>query len=282
MAYSYVGSLATLPASGGTLPGSTMKFWLTVRRNCLLAAFLPLVATSFCFLSSSRPKNNYYDRPSFLHSSPRRSCVGHERRTATSAPRLWMTASSKETFSNKTPQPPSTPPPLSEEFYQEALKEYGESAQTLRDLEGRCAELQAELEEKSRLLEEGQKEWDRERDELLDRMSEGDEDGAAERERLQREVDLLQEQLPAVQNLLRTEQRRSAELEEKLADLDYTLEYQQMEFEKVQKEERPSWRPSRSSWPTSSGNWSRRSRICRRTCKPRRRSCSPSWSACAR
>jgi hypothetical protein len=156
------------------------------------------------------------------------------------------------------PRPPSTPPPpelmdaTSEQLYHESAqlrREEQLTAEAVVELEGRVAQLQDELSEKQAQLAQQETQHVQEKTGLLHKIQEFATQLAArdneldtnaavaasdEVDRLQREVELLQQQLPAVQNLLRTEKRRSEELQEKIADLDYTLEYQQMEFDKIQ------------------------------------------------
>jgi DNA repair exonuclease SbcCD ATPase subunit len=125
----------------------------------------------------------------------------------------------------RSPKPPSIPPPASDDFLEQTLKEQEDLATTVQVLKQKVVDLATELAEKQNALEN-----------LLQSgisIVEQEEE-AAERERLEREVEILQGQLPVIQNLYKTERVRAAELEEKIQDLDYMLEYQQMEFEKIQ------------------------------------------------
>lgn len=141
------------------------------------------------------------------------------------------------------PKPPSIPPPSNEEFYIKTLQEKEDVANAVHLLQRRVATLESELSEKQEALQSQTIKFAAEKGELQGQLDvitqsvigEGmDDDVLQEKDRLEREVEVLQGQLPQIQNLLKSEQRRSQELEEKIADYDYTLEYQQMEFEKLQ------------------------------------------------
>lgn len=138
------------------------------------------------------------------------------------------------------PRPPETPPPAYS--YLELLRESDVSQATVLQLENRLIALQRELAQKEAALQQGQEYWTRERTILTERLNEKNrqvseqeilmEEYQSRREQLEREVTLLQGQLPAVQSMLRAERTRAEELREKLLDVEDMLEYQQMDFEK--------------------------------------------------
>jgi DNA repair exonuclease SbcCD ATPase subunit len=142
------------------------------------------------------------------------------------------------------PHPPETLPPAYS--YQELLKETDASATTVAELENRLLDLQRELAQKEAALTDGQSYWMKERSSLMDKVNEFSNmlqdkeeivsESEQRREQLEREVSLLQGQLPQVQNMLRVEQQRAEELRDRLSDVEDTMEYQQMEFGKEKQE----------------------------------------------
>ena len=147
------------------------------------------------------------------------------------------------------PQPPEYPPPSIiltgdlELDYQELQQQNNETAFRMQVLEDRVLKLQNELEKKERELHRRQQEWGIEKDSLVGKIQEfaslwqgkdtNEEEEAYERERLEREVELLQTQMNQAMNALKLEQRAAAEVKQRLEDVQDELEFQQMEFEKA-------------------------------------------------
>lgn len=142
------------------------------------------------------------------------------------------------------PKPPDSPPP---EFrYEDLLKESDKVNAGLEDLESELIRLRRELATKEAALQQGKLQATQERDAIREKLEEysnqiQDKDDilaeqSEQQEKLEREVSILQGQLPAVQNQLKSERKRSDELRERLLSVEDTLEFQQMEFEKEKDE----------------------------------------------
>jgi chromosome segregation ATPase len=117
-----------------------------------------------------------------------------------------------------------------------------ESARSVERLELKIDELQQQLKKKTSELDGSSDAWSLEKTSLLAKIAELTssftkqkeefEDVQYERERLQREVTLLQEQIEAAMNALRAEQDGAGEIRARLSDVEDALEFQQMQFEK--------------------------------------------------
>lgn len=142
------------------------------------------------------------------------------------------------------PKPPDSPPPAFR--YDELLEESDKVTAGLEDLESELIRLRRELATKEAALQQEKMQAIEERDAIRTKLEEysnqiQDKDDilaeqAEQQERLEREVSILQGQLPAVQNQLKSERKRAEELRERLLSVEDTLEFQQMEFQKEKEE----------------------------------------------
>jgi len=142
------------------------------------------------------------------------------------------------------PRPPETPPPTFR--YEDLLEESDVADANIDRLQNTLVKLKRDLAQKEAELKVGRVKFDQERNSLLNKIADfanilqDKEEVAFEesqrRQQLEREVNLLQGQLPQVQNLLRSERQRADELRERLNDVEDSLEYQQMEFQKEKNE----------------------------------------------
>jgi len=155
-------------------------------------------------------------------------------------------SSSSSSLSSYEPHPPEYPPPpmtgdLQRDY--ETLREEGMSVeQTLQTLQVNVDDIKSALEEKQAELAKAQDNWSLEKTglvakiaeftNLLSAKDEEDEEEKHERERLEREVELLQDQLLQATNALKTQQKNAQELQLRIADVEDALEFQQMEFNK--------------------------------------------------
>jgi chromosome segregation ATPase len=149
------------------------------------------------------------------------------------------------------PRPPDYPPPLSslkgdsmtlQEEYDGLRFLADESANKVERLELKIEDLQQQLKTKTSELDGSSDAWSLEKTSLLAKIAEITssftkqkqefEDVQYDRERLQREVVLLQEQIEAAMNALRAEQDGAGEIRARLSDVEDALEFQQMQFEK--------------------------------------------------
>ena len=142
------------------------------------------------------------------------------------------------------PRPPDDLPKLAllaKEY--DALKDQSDKTAFLIDeLSSRAMDLQRQLQAKQQELTEGRKEWGLEKASFLEKIAELtgiidlngelDEEEGEKKERLEKEVKLLQNQIVQVNMALKKEQKASSELRERLEDVNDAMEFEQMNFDK--------------------------------------------------
>jgi chromosome segregation ATPase len=181
---------------------------------------------------------------------PQRSRILVPRRYAVNVSDSTVAGSAATDAADLKPRPPNYPPPLSlngesmtlQEEYDGLRDQADESAKTVEYLELQVKELQQELKKRTAELDGSSDAWSLEKTSLLAKIAEMTssftkqkeevDDIKYDRERLEREVNLLQGQIEAAMNRLRTEQDGANEIRSRLADVEDALEFQQMQFEK--------------------------------------------------
>ena len=149
-----------------------------------------------------------------------------------------------------TPHPPNYPPPalsanLEDDY--KTLKEQTEARDAfVKVLENKVEKLMKEMQEKEAELKKQSGLWNIEKtsmmakiaefSDMLQQKEEEDEEEKYQKQRLQTEVKLLQEQIEKVRSMLKREQQAAEELKARLEDVGDAMEFQQMEFEKEKKE----------------------------------------------
>ena len=150
------------------------------------------------------------------------------------------------------PKPPEVPPPSYQQNLQEDLKSLREQAEekdaTVQVLEKKMKGLKQELQIREAELKTSQQAWGLEKNSLLAKITEFSqmlqmrdeeetetEEDVIEKERLTKEVEILQTQIERVQNLLKQEQNASALLKARLDEVSDTMEMDQMDYEKEKK-----------------------------------------------
>lgn len=145
-----------------------------------------------------------------------------------------------------TPRPPSYPPPLYSLNLQQDFDALSEQAATsesnVADYSSKIQDLEERLLEKENALRNGRDSWSVEKTSLVAKIAEftnmfnSQEDEEETKERMEKEVRLLQGQLTAMQQQLRQEKQAAVEVKKRLEDVNDAMEFQQMEFTKEKKD----------------------------------------------
>jgi prefoldin subunit 5 len=138
------------------------------------------------------------------------------------------------------PHPPSYPPPLGYSGnltvdYDALQEEYTNKESNITSLQDEITDLQQQLESKEQALQKGRDAWSVEKSSLIGKIAEftrllgfkkdAEEDEEEEKERMEREVSLLQGQLTGVQNQLRQEQKATGKVRQRLEEVEDAMEF---------------------------------------------------------
>lgn len=166
--------------------------------------------------------------------------------TSTAVKNAQAKAEKNGSTSSKTPHPPKYPPPAYGKDlrvdYNVLVEETATKESNINSLQEQIQELQKQLVRKEQALKKGGDEWSTEKTSLISKIAEftnmlskqdeTDEEDEYQKERMEREVNLLQGQLSAIQNQLRQEQMAAEQVKQRLGEVEDKMEFQQMEFQK--------------------------------------------------